>query len=79
MTILTIVGVTEILCSFRQVLKGRTGKRISEASRLKFLEKILGNNFALSDAKGNTSGLFNKGGIVDLPWFSRLLIICQNS
>ena len=50
MTILTILGVTEILCSFRLVLEGKTGKKMSESSRLKFLEKVLGNNFALLDA-----------------------------
>ena len=40
MAFLTIVGVTEILCSFRLVLEGKTGKEIPESSRLKFLEKI---------------------------------------
>ena len=33
MTSLTILGVTEILSSFRLVLEGKTGKEISEASR----------------------------------------------
>ena len=79
MTILTILGVKEILCSFRLVLEGKTGKKMSKSSRLKFLEKFLGNNFALSDAKVNTSGLFNRGGIVDLLLFRRLLAICQRS
>ena len=36
MTFLTILGVTEILCSFRLVLEGKTGKEIPESSRLKF-------------------------------------------
>ena len=40
MTFLTIVGVTEILCSFRLVLEGKTGKEIPDSSRLEFLEKI---------------------------------------
>ena len=79
MTILTILGVIEILCSFRLVLEGKTGKKMSESSRLKFLEKFLGNNFALSDAKVNTSGLFNRGGIEDLLLFRGLLAICQRS
>ena len=79
MTILTILGVTEILCSFRLVLEGKTGKKMSESSRLKFLEKFLGNNFALSDVKVNTSGLFNRGGILDLLLFRRPLAICQRS
>ena len=48
MTFLTILGVTEILCSFRLVLEGKTGKEIPESSRLDFLEKFSANNFALS-------------------------------
>ena len=35
MTFLTILEVTEILCSFRLVLEGKTGP---ELSRLEFLE-----------------------------------------
>ena len=46
MTFLTIFGVTEILCSFRLVLEGKTGKGIPESSRLEFLEKFSANNFA---------------------------------
>ena len=79
MTILTILGFTEILGSFRLVLDGKTGKKISESSRLKFLEKFLENNFALSDAKVNTSGLFNRGVILDLLLLRRLLAICEKS
>ena len=56
MTFLTILGVTEILCSFRLVLEGKTGKEIPESSRLEFLEKFSANNFALPDAEDNTSG-----------------------
>ena len=40
MTFLTILGVTEILCSFRLVLAGKTGKEIPESSRLEFLEEF---------------------------------------
>ena len=40
MTFLTILGVTEILCSFRLVLERKTGKEIPESSRLDFLEKF---------------------------------------
>ena len=36
MTFLTILGVNEILCTFRLVLEKKTG--ISESSRLEFLE-----------------------------------------
>ena len=36
MTILTILEFIEILCSFRLVLEGKTGKEIPESSRLGF-------------------------------------------
>ena len=36
MTFLTILGVTEILCNFRLVLEGKTGKEIPELSRFEF-------------------------------------------
>ena len=67
MTFLTIFRVTEILCSFRLVLEGKTGKEIPESLRLEFLEKSSASNFALSDAKDNSSGLSNRAGIADLP------------
>ena len=67
MTFLTILGVTEILCSFRLVQEGKTDKEISESSRLELLQKFSANNFALSDAEDNTSGMLNRGGIADLP------------
>ena len=79
MTFLTILGVTEILCSFRLVLEGKTGKEIPESSRLEFLEKFLANNFALSEAEDNTSGPLNRGGIADLPLLRTLLAIRQKS
>ena len=75
MTFLTILGVMDILCSFRLVLEGKTGKEISESSRFEFLEKFLANNFALSNAEDNTSGPLNRGGIADLPLLRTLLAI----
>ena len=42
-TFLTILGVTERLCSFRLVLKGKTGKETPESSKLEFSEKFLAN------------------------------------
>ena len=59
MTFLTILGVTEILCSFRLVLEGKTGKEIPQSLRLEFLEKFSGNNFALLDAEDNMSRPLN--------------------
>ena len=79
MTFLTLLGVTKILCSFRLVLEGKTGKEIPESSRLEFLEKFSANNFALSDAEDNASGLLNRRGIADLPLLRTLLAICQKS
>ena len=73
MTFLTILGVTEILCSFRLVLEGKTGKEIPESSRLEFIEKFSANNFNLSDAKDNTSKLLNQGAMVDLPLLRTLI------
>ena len=49
----------EILCSFRLVTEGKTGKEIPESSRLEFLEKLIANSFVLSDAEDNTSSLLN--------------------
>ena len=69
----------EILCSFRLVLEGKTGKEIPEPSRLEFLEKFLANNFALSDAENNTSCPLNRGGIADLPLLRALLVLLQKS
>ena len=61
MTFVTILEDAEILYNFRLVLEGKTGKEIPKSSRLVFLEKFLANNFALSDAEGNS--LLNRGGI----------------
>ena len=40
MTFLTILGVTEILCSFKLVLVEKADKEISESTRLEFLESF---------------------------------------
>ena len=79
LTFLTILRVIEILCSFRLVLEGKTGKKIPESSRLEFLEKFLANNFALSEVEGNTSGPLNRGGIANLSLLKTLLAIRQKS
>ena len=68
MTFSTILRVTEILCSFRLVLEGKTGKEIPESSRLEFLENFSAKNFALLDPEEYTSGPLNRGGIADLPF-----------
>ena len=79
MTLLTILGVTEILCIVRLVLEGKTGgKDIHDLSRLELLKKFSGNNFALPDAGHNTSKLLN-GGIASLPLSRKLLTIRQKS
>ena len=76
MIFLTILEVTEILCSFKL---GKTGKEIPESSRLEFLENFSANNFALSDAEDNTSDPLNRGGIADLSLLRALLAIRQKS
>ena len=73
------MGVTEILCSFKLVLEGKTGKEIPESSRLEFLEKFLANYFALSDAEDNTFRPLNRGGKADLLLVRTLLAIRQKS
>ena len=70
MTFLTIFEIMEILCSFRLVIEGKTGKEIPESSRLEFSEKFLANNCNLSDAEDNTSRPLNRGSMADLPLFS---------
>ena len=69
----------EILCSFRLVQEGKTGKGIPKSSRLEFLEKFLANNFVLSDVEENTSSPLNREGIADLPLLRTLLVIHQKS
>ena len=76
MTLLFILGVTEILCSLRLDLEGKTGK---ESSRLEFLQNFLANNFALSDAEDNISRQLNTEGTTDLPLLRTLLENCQKS
>ena len=79
MTFLTILGVIEILCSFKLVLEGKTGREIPESSRLEFSEKFSAKNFALSDAENNTSRPLNRRGIADFPLLKTLLAIHQKS
>ena len=76
MTFLTILRVTEI-CSFRLVPEEKTSKEVPESS--KFLEKFSENNFALSDAEGNTYEPLNRGGIANLPLLKTVLAIHQKS
>ena len=65
MTFVIIVGVMEILCSFRLVRYRKIGKEIHKSLSLELLEKFLANNCALSDA-GHSSGSFNRRLIADL-------------
>ena len=55
------MGVTEILCSFGLNLEGETSKEIHKSSQLEFLEKFLGDKFALSVEK-------------PLTWFCYLML-----
>ena len=69
MTFLTILGVTEILCSFRLVLEGETGKEIPESSILEFLGKFSANNLLYQMQKTTHPR------VKDLPLLRRLLAI----
>ena len=69
----------EILCSFRLVLDGKTGKEIPDSSRLEFLKTFSANDFALSDTEDNTSSPLNRGDKANLPSARTLLAIHQNS
>ena len=73
------MGVTEIICSLKLVLEGKTDKETPKSSRLEFKEKYSANNFAFSDAEDNTSGPLNRGGRADLPLLRTLLAIRQKS
>ena len=75
MTFLTILGVTEMLCSSRLALEQKTDREIPDSSRLELLEKFSADNFTLSDAEDNTSPLKNRGGIANLPLMRTLLTI----
>ena len=79
MAFLTILGIAEMVCSFKLVLEGKIGKQIPKSSRLEFLEKFSANNFALSNAEDKTSGPLNRGAIADLPLLRILLAIHQKS
>ena len=82
MIFVTVLRVTEILCSFRLVLEGKTGEEIPESSRLEFLEKFLVNNFFFfffSDSEDNTTSSVNREDLSDLPFLRTLLALCQKS
>ena len=78
-TFLTILEITQILCSSKLVLERKRGKEILESSRLEFFEKILANKFALSNTEDNTSGPLNRGCTADLSLLRALLAIFQKS
>ena len=81
MTFLTILGVTEILRSFRLVLEGKTGKEIPESSRLEFLEKFSAKNLDHLDPSSSDGEeqLQTRGGIADLLLLRTLLAIRRKS
>ena len=59
------------------VLERKIGKEIPESSRLEFLQNVLANNFALSDAEDNTTRPVNRRGIAHLPLLRILLAKSQ--
>ena len=64
---------------FQSCSRKKIGNKITESSRLGFLEKSLANNFDLPDVEDNTSKSLNRGGIADLPLFRKILPLCQRS
>ena len=66
------------IMSYTLVPKGKTGNETTESSRLEFSEKLIAHKFPWSDAADNTSGAFNRGGILDLALLRRVLEICLN-
>ena len=62
------MGVTEILCNFRLVLDGKTGKKNTYVIKIWVLRKVLANNFALSDAVN-----YSSSGTANLLLFGTLL------
>ena len=79
MSFINILEVTETLCSFRLVTGKTTRKEIPESSRLELLEKVLANNFPLSDTEGKTFRSLNREGKADLLLLNTLSAICQKS
>ena len=57
MTFLTILKDTEVLCSFRLVIEGKTEKQILKSSRLELMKLEM----------HNTSRSLNRGGIAGFP------------
>ena len=60
-------------------VRRKIGKDKPESSGSEFLEKLLGNNCALSNADENTSALLNRGYISDLILIRTLLTLCYMS
>ena len=60
--------------SYRNILPFQISSR-----KLKSFKKFFANNFALSDTEDNTSGLLNRGSIVDSSLMRTLLPIRQKS
>ena len=57
--------------------KRENRQRDTRVIKIRVLRKVFSKYFALSDAKDNTSGPLNRGGIPDLPLLRILLAICQ--
>ena len=55
----------------------KKGKDIPESSRLEFVEMFSAKHFALPDPEDNTSWPLKRGGLADLPFLRKLLVIRQ--
>ena len=64
---------------FRLFPQGKTGKQISESSRLKLLEKSSSHKFVLLGEHNLAFGALNREGVVNLPFLRIILADCQKS
>ena len=55
-TFFTLLGVLEILHSYKSFVKMDVGRKLPEASRFNISKKIYANRFALSDTHNKISG-----------------------
>ena len=77
-TFFTLLGVLEILHSYKSFVKMDVGRKLPEASRFNISKKIYANRFALSDTHNKISGLLNMKDTAELLSLRTLLLSCRN-
>ena len=76
MTFLNILGVTEILCSFKLVLEG---KKDTWVIKISVFRKVFSKLFCIIRNRRQNLWAVESGGIADLPLLKTLLAIRQKS